>query len=303
MPFTPQFKQRVYRTGLRMGLPIAPFLHSVRASEIAMALPDVLYRKSVARELMRDSRWKDYVPQENGFRTFGSNEIPGGKDIVNLCRRLLESRRDKARVINRSEGNPFDMLFDRSVFLENPELVEFAVSDPLAEIATDYFETVPRLEYIDLWVSKPHAPNKALFNSQLYHIDKIDYPLLTMFMAVEPIDDDCGPFTLIPSKASGAVRTATQYAKNYVTDTGRLQDDTVYRYCDEREAVKITGGIGAGGFCDTGNCLHFGSRGQTRDRVVFVLRYYPNHRDRPSMYRTFTDAITPQNEVQRLLLA
>lgn len=304
MAFASALKSRVYRVAMRLHLPLGLVQRAVAAAETIKAGPSARRRRVAAHRLLsRAPEWRGFVPRESGCRTFEAGALPGADEVVALCRRLVQERRDKARKIKRAEGNPFDMLLDREVFEAHPELVRFAVSEPLAAIAADYFGATPRLDYIDLWVSSPAKNKDALYNSQLYHIDKVDHGILTLFLAIEPIDEASGPFTLLPAGPSGVVRRATDYARNYLFGSGRLTDEEVYGVVDPAQAISIVGPAGAGGFCDTGRCFHFGSRCQDKERIVLAIRYYPAEHSRPSAYRTFRDVVAPETEAQALLLA
>lgn len=303
MAFSSNQKARAYRVALRLRLPVSPVIWAVRMLEILAGLPGYLKRRREADRITRNSPWRGFVPKQTGCRLVKPGELPGSEDVVALCRDLLQQRRSKARAIRRAEANPFDMLFSEEVFRDHPALLAFATSPALTEIAADYFGTVPRLEYIDLWVSRPEKNQEALYNSQLYHIDKIDQSILTLFLAVEDIDDDSGPFTLLPAAVTERVSRATNYARTYLFGSGRLTDDEVLSVADPSEAVSITGPAGAGGFCDTGRCLHFGSRCQSKERVVLVIRYYSDHQSQPSVYRSFTGQAAANTPGGRLLLA
>lgn len=303
MAISAYWKSRIYRTALRLHIPIATVLWAIRTSEFILRLGDCLSRRREASKLMKNSRWQGFVPKETGARLLAPGELPGSEEVLTLCRSLLEERRDKAREIKRSEGNPFDMLINEEVFQKHPSLISFATSPALIEIATDYFGTVPRLEYIDLWVSSPEKNQDRLYNSQLYHTDKIDQSILTLFLAIEDIDNESGPFTLLPADVSKKVISATGYVRNYLFGTGRLTDESVYAEAASSDALVITGRAGAGGFCDTGCCLHFGSRCQTKERAVLVLRYYSNHQSATSIYRTFTGSYEAQSVAGQMLLA
>jgi hypothetical protein len=274
----------------RLGVPTGAAVSAARAVETAIALPNVLRRGRVAKSVLKNSKYRGFIPKTDGCRMLAEGELPGSREIVALCRSLLEERRDHAREITRAEANPFDMLFSEEVLKRYPAFVEFATSPALVEIATDYFGRVPRLEYIDLWLSRPSATRSELYNSQLYHVDKIDQGILTLFLAVDEITADTGPFTFLPAGPSERVLNATDYSRNYLFRTGRIADEDVYRHVAPDEALAVEGPPASGAFCDTGRCLHFGSRGQTRDRVVFVLRYYDDHRSHPSVYRKFPKA-------------
>jgi hypothetical protein len=303
MPLPSKQKNRIYRNAIRFGLPYGLTSGAIHATETAMRAGDLMRRRRVAKAILADSPWAGFVPRDAGYRAFGVDAIPGSAEIVALCRDIVAARRAKARVLKRAEANPFDMLLNEDAFADYPQLVEFATSDALTAIASDYFGYVPRLDYIDLWISSPEKNQDDLFNSQLFHMDRMDYGILTLFIAVEDIGKDAGPFTLLPGPVTRRVVERTDYLKNYFLGSGRLRDEEVFAACDPSELVEITGPAGSGGFCDTGACLHFGSRCQTRERAVLAIRYYPPHRAVPNVYRTFGKTFRPATEAQQLLFA
>lgn len=303
MPLPSSLKNSIYRQSIRLRVPFWFTSGAVRLTETLMSGADYLNRQIEANAMVGGTSWVGYVPRKSGYRVTEPDDIPGTDRIVALCREIVEKRRTKARKINRKEANPFDMLLDREVFAEHPELVEYATSDVLTAIASDYFGCVPRLDYIDLWVSSPEKNQDDLFNSQLYHMDRMDYGILTLFVAIEDIGPENGPFTLLPASVTRTVNRKTNYLKRYFLGNGRLRDEEVLSACDPKDAIEIKGPAGSGGFCDTGACLHFGSRCQTRERVVLAIRYYPAHRSVPSVYRTFSEVLTPTATPQQLLLA
>jgi hypothetical protein len=56
---------------------------------------------------------------------------------------------------------------------------------------------------------------------------------------------------------------------------GRLADQDVYQTVTEQSVVKLTGPKGNVNLVDPARCLHYGSRGNTSDRVMLMLSFLP----------------------------
>ena len=72
-----------------------------------------------------------------------------------------------------------------------------------------------------------------------------------------------------------------------------------------KECVSLTGQPGEGGCVDTCRCLHFGSRGNTKPRVMLMLRFNdhlaPNV-DVPDWHLRAGELPEGLNELQKLVL-
>ena len=119
---------------------------------------------------------------------------------------------------------------------------------------SDYFGAVPRLDYIDLWITQPNLESNQGFSSQLYHLDKPEQTYVTVFLNVFEVWPENGPLTYLPGEITAGVRRATGYERLYYVGNGRLSDDVLHTLVDESELICLTGPAGAGGIVDTSAC-------------------------------------------------
>jgi hypothetical protein len=180
--------------------------------------------------------------------------------------------------------------------------METALSEPLVDAATGYFGSVPRLFYLDVWVTRPNIEDDH-YGSQLYHLDKMDDGMLSLFVNVSDVDRDCGPLTFIPANVSRRIREGTDYERIDILGDGRLTDEMVFAHCSRDEEVEIVGRPGTGGFVDTSRCLHAGSRCKNGERVIMVIRYCPAYREVYSHECNRAAKPAEADPIQRLLLA
>jgi hypothetical protein len=105
--------------------------------------------------------------------------------------------------------------------------------------------------------------------------------------------------TFLPAAATERVRRALRY------DWGRLTDDDVDAVGVREEALRLVGPAGGGAFVDTSRCLHFGSRGNRRDRLVLLVQFFRFHAAAESKARFQVPPDLPgldPDPVQRLAL-
>jgi len=144
------------------------------------------------------------------------------------------------------------------------DIMRLVLAPPILEAVSAYLGTVPLLNSIDLMLS---LPNDSDVGSQLYHLDFADERQVKLFVCVEEVTDEHGPFTFVPAQASARV------AKELGYDRGRLTIEQVTSVVGREEQIPITGKPGRAIMVDTARCLHFGSRHNRKTRVMLLAQY------------------------------
>jgi hypothetical protein len=270
-----RLKQRIAHYGLRCGIPYEGVRLAMHAVDLASRPVDALRRRRAARHLARASRWSGFIPRERGFRRFAPGEIPGLEGFIDAGRRLYARHADGA--LAERGRNPFHMLLTKADLDGDPAFLEAALCPPVIEAAAGYLGTVPKLFYLDLWVTRPNLEARH-YDSQLYHLDQPDTGIVSFFVNVFDVAPENGPFTFLPADVSRTVRKATRYDRVTTFGAGRLDDGEVFRHCRKDDEVALIGPAGSGGFVDTSVCLHAGSRCRSGERVMLVIRYMPAYR-------------------------
>ena len=291
-------ESRLYHYGLGAGIPYAALNSIANAVDAARYAPELARRRKVARELLAGSQWKGFVPQDTGFALVGPDTLPHTSEMLEAVRAIFEDRRTtgwRAR-----KNNPFYQLERAEDFRNYPAIMKFVLSDAMLHIASDYYGMVPQLKEVGIWLTPPQDHE---FSSQLYHLDKPESRLLKLFINVDINDNNSGPLTLLPANVSNVVRSKTGYESVYFRGDGRLTDSAVFSHCSPSDQVALGGSAGCGGFADTSNCFHYGSRTKSGERKMFTVAFMLPHKARESRTPLFDLVAEPQDDVRRLVLS
>ncbi|MBM3516281.1 MAG: hypothetical protein FJX56_00050 [Alphaproteobacteria bacterium] len=262
----------VINVAKRLGLPLcAAYAFTTTTKKLADPI-GWLARRRV--DFIADSPWRDAMPENTAWRAFAPAEIPGSTELAAACRSFfhgIETRvarfvGETAYVDLLSPLGPQSLDSNRipSALDTIPGLLDFALSRPLVDAATAYLGEIPVLGGITFYAS---IPNDRLEGSQIYHCDQGDPRLFKALLAVGDVDSDTGPFTFVPADKTGQVKRALGYRR------GRLDDAALFSVVRPSDQVVFTGQAGSVLFCDTARCLHYGSRGNRKTRLLLEVLY------------------------------
>ena len=283
----------------RLALPRQMANSVVRGLKHILNPGETAERTRIARELGSPDKSGRALARD-GYVTFKCGEFP------NLQSALADYTDDFMAVISRAEATRMNESANKRFlinalrsedFHDYPKILEFAVSRPVLDLATRYLGRVPLLTAISLWWN---PPNTSLQQSQLFHCDGEDARQLKFLFNVSEVTGESGPFTLIPAGMSEHIRT------NQNIQAGNKVDDRVIETAGGMsECVTVTGAPGDGACVDTCRLLHYGSRGNTKTRVMIMLRYNdhlaPNV-DIPEWHLRAGELSGQLDDVQRLAL-
>ena len=262
-------ERRLYHYGLGAGVPYAALNSIANVFDEALNAGELNRRRKLASGILRDSRWADFVPKDRGFALIGPDTLPYTQEAIEASRAIIEDRR-KTKGWKARRNNPFYQCERPEDMIEYPELLQFALSDTMLQIVSGYYGLVPQIKEIGIWLTPPQDHQ---FSSQLYHLDKPESQLLKLFINIDPTEDDAGPLTLLPAHVSRKVRQKTRYEAIYFRGDGRLPDETVFSICSPSDQIMLGGPSGTGGFADTSNCFHFGSRCKAGERKMLTVAF------------------------------
>ena len=227
-------------------------------------------RRRIARALAPGSQAVGRVDSASGYLLHGSGSaagpLPGSQDVVAYCERVFRELRAGASVEKHgfNPNKPFLLaLLAGADFLAHPELLRFMVSRPILDVATDHLGAVPLLAGAAFWWTPENATARR---SQLYHFDAEDERQLKLFVNVRETTSEHGPLTFLRADVSAPLRSPASLR-------GRVPDAAVAGALGSTEPVVLVGPPGSGAFVDTSRCLHFGSRGNRRERLVLMAQY------------------------------
>jgi len=290
-------ESRLYQYGLGAGIPYRGLNSLANAFAVACNAGEVSRRRRLARQILVNSPWVGFIPRQSGYARVQPETLPRTKEVLQAVRDIIKERRRNGW--KQSKVNPVDHLELPEHFRDHPVLLEFALSDAMLQIVSDYYGMVPQLKEVGVWVTRPQ---KDRANSQLYHLDKPESQIVGLFMNVEHNDMEKGPTTFLPLGVSERVRRRTRYEAVYFRRDGFLSDEEVFKYCRPEDQLNTEGAPGTGAIVDTSNCLHFGSRCQAGERVMLMVKFMLPHRARNPRTPLFDLVPEPADEVRRLVL-
>src|SRR6476659_781674 len=244
------------------------------AGRAALAISDVMtspgdaVRRHQAVRAYNRQHPTSRMDRRDGYALVNPSELPGVERVIPLALSLFN---EKKRQLEASTGPASELhakkwAFMRSVLnnrdlYEHPGLVDFALSDALLSLVTNYLGTIPHLNRVDLLYSVAHGGDEAI-SSQIYHLDPEGRRQAKLFLNLRDVGPDEGPFTFIPASETERIVHAIKRRRSADDDMqmARYLDDELTAVNGFDHAVSVTGPPGSGVLVDTSRCLHFGSR-------------------------------------------
>jgi hypothetical protein len=182
-------------------------------------------------------------------------------------------------------------------FLDHPELVRLMVARPIVDAAARYLGAIPRLEGSVLWWT---PPNDSRISSQQWHIDELAQRQVKILLNCSEVSADCGPLHFVAADRSDELREQMGHRR------GRVDEQRLTRNLEDSEILQATGRPGSAVMLDSSRCLHFGSRGNRRDRLVLAFHFFAPPSPVDSRYHielgTCGDGYQDLDPIQKLAL-
>jgi hypothetical protein len=202
---------------------------------------------------------------EDGFALDTSGSLPHLDEVLAAADEVIEERGGRGVADDRYRAF-FRNLVDVSDHARWPQFLDFITSSAAIATVSDYLGFVPALsktlptgvrvvesgEHLD---ALSHLPPR---DSQVFHIDPYDHPMVYVIVLVRDCTPDAGPFTFLPASVSERAARELDYwsrGRPY-----RLSDEEIYSVVDPSEAIELTYPRGTVLYVDTSRCFHYGSR-------------------------------------------
>ena len=232
-----------------------------------------LERKSLARTLAVEELTNPLSVNRKQLEEVGFSEVTFKPELIE---EILASCRAKFRESDPERGLSGKKFFRKVVtprdFFDDPSLRKLILHEPMLQEISNYLGNVPFLEYAELLQS---LPSTQLMQSQLWHRDRTAKRIVKVFLYIEEVEIQNGPFGFVSAQSSCAI----PFWKNHY-----IGDDDFFRYVSKDEVQLVIGKPGKSFLIDTARCFHFGSRCQ-EPRLVLVLYFtdgfgfYPRETD------------------------
>lgn len=266
-PVRPSFKgDGVYRVLKKGKLPLATIHSLLHGSKRMADGGEIARRQRLYEREVGDPGLR--MPREAGYMRFGPEDFAPIRDAVARARAVYEEKRAAAEgeeaFLTNPRKNFLLRIFSGAEFMQYPEIVRLIAERKLIDTVSHYLQSVPVMTIAELWWS---PPNESKRSSQLVHTDYEDRRQVKCFLNIADVEDDQGPFTFFPRDVSEDLRTRLPKRGT------RFTDEAIEAAARGTEPIRLTGPAGAGALVDSSSCLHFGSRGNKRDRVVLMVQF------------------------------
>lgn len=209
------------------------------------------------------------IPDNMGFRKIDDLDPHFTQRVHQAARDLIKGL-DLNKLFEQSENK--HLVSIRLATDGDPEspFMQLALSPSIVKMVGDYLGMLPVIENIYLWYS-PNKENIAK-SSQYYHFDAQDVRTVQMFLLIEDVDADSGPFVLLEAQESEKLARAIDYKKSGLTK--RVDDELISQYCSADKIHKVIDKAGSMYIVDSDRCFHYGSRKATKPRFMVVVQYF-----------------------------
>lgn len=197
-----------------------------------------------------------------GYVAFSTRELGIFEQVSKLAFLADEWTNDPGR--NNGDKPFLRNLLSGQDLLDFPEFLDVAMHPSFYGAVTKYLGQAPWLVSMNLWLT---PPNQTAVRSQLYHYDHKDTRQAKIFINLNDVTPDCGPLHFLPATESAKVEKAAGYSQ------GRYTDEEVYGAVAKSEVIATVGNTGSGFIVDTARCLHYGSRGNARERLMLMVNF------------------------------
>jgi len=190
------------------------------------------------------------------------------QEAVGEARRLFEKADVDQVMATARKKYLLNLPIQEDLNLQSP-LMKLALHPSIVGAVSKYIGMLPVLTQVQLW----YSPNTYVEagGSQFFHLDHADVRQGKIFLFVEDINEDCGPFTVISAAHSQKVCDAINY--RLCNESIRVDDEIIYETIGESNVHPVVGEAGTMALVDTCRCFHLGSRKASKPRTIIVIQY------------------------------
>ena len=166
----------------------------------------------------------------------------------------------------------FNLMRPQEV-LDHPAFLSIALDGGILAAVARYFGQAPCLQKLAIMRS---PPNSSTDGSQLYHYDHRDSRQAKLFLNLCDVTEAAGPTHFLSAANSKRIDAKVGYKQD------RYTDEQIYSAVPQSQVIDTVGPAGTGFLIDTARCLHYGSRGNSTDRLVLLASYVRTNNVNPS---------------------
>lgn len=202
---------------------------------------------------------------KDGWTIDRSGSLPRLEETLAEADRLIEDRGGVDR-----RGTPLEQksylfhLNDVADLHDYPKLLQLPTSSEVIATVSKYMGLIPVMSRtlpkgVRVFESTDRFNEETEFgDSQLYHRDIHDLPLVYVMVLVSDATEDNGPWCFLPASVSDVASEKLNYQSKGAPY--RVTDERMYEVVDSSERITFTGKRGDVLFIDSSRCFHYGSR-------------------------------------------
>lgn len=222
--------------------------------------------------------WQDYnVTLNDGWALDRSGTLPHLDELLKESAGIIAERGGKKH--SSAQQPYFRSLSFEGDDTRYPSLLNFVLSSQVLKIACEHLGTVPILSktrppgwrMMESNAKLDTRPNPVLTESQFFHLDLHDSPLLYVIVLLDEVTEECGPWSFLPQSVSTRAAEAMGYQRR--GSEYRVTDELMYSHVSREDLIVFTGKPGDVLFIDSSKCFHYGSRNAQKPRFLMMYAY------------------------------
>ncbi len=218
------------------------------------------------------------IALEDGWAIDTSRSLPGLDRLLDEAGQVAHER---AGNMHSAIQRPYfrNLMFHEYDIIKYPSWLDFITSSEILATVTHYLKTIPVLSktrppgvrFMESNQNLDPNPPGSYADSQLYHLDLHDTPLVYVIVLINDVTMECGPWTFLP--ASVSARAAKALGNQKRGRPYRVTDEEMYRVVKPEEAIILAYPKGTVLFIDSSRCFHYGSRMAYKSRLQMMYAY------------------------------
>ena len=241
-----------------------------------------LYRQSFAELIAGNGKPVAPVNEmKDGWVIDTSGKLPYLGELLRDAGEIIDEKGGEKQPEHMVYRRPFFQdIFSDDYFSKFPSILNFASSSDVLSTVCNYLGFIPTLSYskpygvrlVESWNKFDDTPNAAYRESQLFHLDYHDKPMVYVIVLLREVTMERGPFCFLPKSVSTKAERALG---DYHTRRGghRVTDDRIYSVVPESELIKMCYPAGTVLVLDSSACFHYGSRDAVKPRHLMMFAY------------------------------
>jgi hypothetical protein len=205
--------------------------------------------------------------RNNGYVVIKRNKLINVDDLLEEADSILRAHPiEKDSPINHKKSYLIPLIEQAHLALTSP-FMQIALSRELVSLVSAYFNTLPILTYLNVWLS-PAFSSKGKGSSQLWHLDHESFTQIKVFVYIRDVGEHSGPTTIFSKADSKAIQEKINY---------QIKNDEKHFDYDSAEFTEIPllGKRGDIVLIDTGSCIHRGAADILEERILLTIQYLP----------------------------